>query len=72
MTDTASVSKPVRRRRIRPGDALLNVWGMLGLLFLFFPIVVIVVFSMVATSFGASSADRRQRSRARVVVRKER
>ncbi|WP_235567943.1 ABC transporter permease [Mycobacterium sp. Root135] len=45
MTDTASVSKPVRRRRIRPGDALLNVWGMLGLLFLFFPIVVIVVFS---------------------------
>ena len=45
MTDTASVSKPIRRRRIRPGDALLTVWGMLGLLFLFFPIVVIVVFS---------------------------
>jgi spermidine/putrescine transport system permease protein len=34
-----------RRRRIRPADAFLNVWGMLGLLFLFFPIVVIVVFS---------------------------
>ncbi len=46
MTDTASVAKPVRRPRIRPGDALLNLWGMLGgLLFLFFPIVVIVVFS---------------------------
>lgn len=36
---------PRRRRRIRPADAFLNVWGMLSLLFLFFPIIVIVVFS---------------------------
>ncbi|AQT78857.1 spermidine/putrescine ABC transporter permease [Mycolicibacterium litorale] len=36
---------PRRRRRIRPADAFLNVWGMLVLLFLFFPIIVIVVFS---------------------------
>ncbi|MCV7226578.1 ABC transporter permease [Mycolicibacterium komossense] len=33
------------RRRFSPADAFLNVWGMLGLLFLFFPILVIVVFS---------------------------
>ncbi|CDO06600.1 ABC transporter permease [Mycolicibacterium cosmeticum] len=33
------------RRRIRPGDAILHIWGALGLLFLFFPIVVIVVYS---------------------------
>ena len=33
------------RRRLRPADTFLNIWGMLGLLFLFFPIIVIVVFS---------------------------
>lgn len=31
--------------RIRPGDVALRIWGILGLLFLFFPIIVIVVFS---------------------------
>ena len=48
MTVTAQVAGPPRRRsrrKIRPADAFLNVWGMLGLLFLFFPIAVIVVFS---------------------------
>ncbi|GAS98408.1 ABC transporter, permease protein [Mycolicibacterium canariasense] len=30
---------------MRPGDAILNIWGVLGLLFLFFPIIVIVVYS---------------------------
>jgi len=45
VSTAAPAAKPVARRRIRPGDALLNVWGVLGLVFLFFPIVVIVVFS---------------------------
>lgn len=34
-----------RRRRFVLGDAALTAWGLLGLVFLFFPIVVIVVFS---------------------------
>ena len=34
-----------RRRRFVLGDAALTAWGLLGLAFLFFPIVVIVVFS---------------------------
>ncbi|CAN5123559.1 ABC transporter permease [soil metagenome] len=34
-----------RRRRFTPADTFLNIWGALGLLFLFFPIIVIVVFS---------------------------
>ncbi|WP_213815711.1 ABC transporter permease [Glaciihabitans sp. dw_435] len=34
-----------RRRRKSPIDALLSIWGVLGLAFLFFPIVVIVIFS---------------------------
>ncbi|TRW80275.1 ABC transporter permease [Mycolicibacterium sp. 018/SC-01/001] len=45
MTTARTPAKPIRRQRIRPGDAVLNVWGVLGLVFLFFPIVVIVVFS---------------------------
>ncbi|MEY2522740.1 MAG: spermidine/putrescine transport system permease protein, partial [Ilumatobacteraceae bacterium] len=45
MSVAAQVAGSRRRHRIRPGDAFLHVWGMLGLLFLFFPIVVIVVFS---------------------------
>ncbi|AQA03922.1 spermidine/putrescine ABC transporter permease [Mycobacterium sp. MS1601] len=40
-----SVMGSLRRRRIGLGDAALTVWGLLGLAFLFFPIVVIVVFS---------------------------
>lgn len=34
-----------RRRRIHPIDGLLTVWGLLGLAFLFFPIMVMVAFS---------------------------
>lgn len=34
-----------RRRRFVLGDTALTAWGLLGLVFLFFPIVVIVVFS---------------------------
>ncbi len=45
MTGSAPVAGPRRRRRIRPADAFLNVWGTLSLVFLFFPIIVIVVFS---------------------------
>lgn len=45
MTGATGVAGPRRRRRRRPADAFLNVWGVLGLLFLFFPIIVIVVFS---------------------------
>ncbi|BBZ29298.1 hypothetical protein MMAD_35930 [Mycolicibacterium madagascariense] len=45
MITTVNDSKTVRRHRIRPADAALHGWGILGLLFLFFPIVVIVVFS---------------------------
>lgn len=33
------------RPRVQRGDAVLHIWGVLGLLFLFFPIVVIVVYS---------------------------
>jgi ABC-type spermidine/putrescine transport system permease subunit II len=39
------VTGTLRRRRVHPADVLLNVWGVLGLVFLFFPIIVIVVFS---------------------------
>ena len=42
---TVAVTGASRRRRIRPADTFLTVWGLLGLAFLFFPIVVIVVFS---------------------------
>lgn len=45
MTDNAPQVVSRRRRRVRPGDLLLHVWGVLGLVFLFFPIIVIVVFS---------------------------
>lgn len=45
MTSAPRGPGPRPRHRIRPADALLNVWGVLGLLFLFFPIIVIVVFS---------------------------
>jgi ABC-type spermidine/putrescine transport system permease subunit II len=38
--------KPLgRRRRIDPANALLAVWGVLGFLFLFFPVLVIVAYS---------------------------
>ncbi|WP_345752796.1 ABC transporter permease [Microbacterium rhizophilus] len=38
-------SAPAARRRAPVGDALLGVWGIAGLLFLFFPVLVIVAYS---------------------------
>ena len=37
---TVAVTGASRRRRFRPADTFLTVWGLLGLAFLFFPIVV--------------------------------
>jgi spermidine/putrescine transport system permease protein len=48
MTAATQEAAPPRRQsrhKIRPADTFLNVWGLLVLLFLFFPIIVIVVFS---------------------------
>src|SRR5258708_1482610 len=42
---TVAVASARHRRRFRPADTFLTLWGLLGLAFLFFPIVVILVFS---------------------------
>jgi ABC-type sugar transport system permease subunit len=50
VTATASTAAPgqeprARRRRTDAGTVLLGIWGVLGFLFLFFPVLVIVAYS---------------------------
>ncbi|MCU1437807.1 MAG: Spermidine/putrescine transport system permease protein/putrescine transport system permease protein [Naasia sp.] len=40
-----SVSGPKKRRHVDIGTVLISIWGVLGLLFLFFPVLVIVAYS---------------------------
>ncbi len=42
---TSTDAPPARKRRTPVGDAILGVWGIAGLLFLFFPVLVIVAYS---------------------------
>lgn len=44
-TPAAAAAPTGRRRRHDPGTVLLGIWGVLGFLFLFFPVLVIVAYS---------------------------